>query len=222
MAKKVFLSPSNQFRNTYAWGNTNEGYQCGEIAKLLQIELKRCGFEVTLMHDYDMSEKVAKADSWGADLYIPIHSNACNGKADGTRLFCWDMSGNGYKACKDIFEYLAGITPGTTDLIKADPTLYEIKHPNAPTAYIETDFHDVPTIAKWIVEHKRDIVVAICKGVCKYFGVAYKTDEPPKKAAAETLYRVQVGAFRNKKYAEDMKDKLKASGYDAFVVTVQK
>ena len=29
---KVFLSPSNQYDNVYAYGNTTEGVQCGKIA----------------------------------------------------------------------------------------------------------------------------------------------------------------------------------------------
>ena len=40
----------------------------------------------------------------------------------------------------------------------------------------------------------------------------------PRGASVTTLYRVQVGAFRNKSYAEAYKAKLKADGYDAFIV----
>ena len=171
---KVFLSPSNQFANKYAWGNTNEGKQMGLVANLTKKALERCGITVMLMHDQSMAEKVKTADTWGAQLYVPIHSNACNGEVAGTRMFCWDRSGNGYKACRDIFKYLAPITPGESESIKVDQTLFEIKTPKAPVAYIEVDFHDVESVAKWIVEHTSDIAEAICKGVCDFFGVAYK------------------------------------------------
>ena len=30
---KVFLSPSNQYDNRYAYGGTTEGVQCGKIAE---------------------------------------------------------------------------------------------------------------------------------------------------------------------------------------------
>ena len=171
---KIFLSPSNQFGNAYAYGNTNEGKQMGLVAQLLKVALERNGFAVMLMHDESMSTKVQKANAWGADLYIPIHSNACNGQVGGTRMFCWSKPGAGYSACQSIFEYLAPITPGTSESIKVDQTLFEIKYPYAPVAYIETDFHDVPAIAEWIVNHTADIAEAICKGVCKYSNVTYK------------------------------------------------
>ena len=33
MAKKIFISPSNQNGNSYAYGKTNEAEQCGRIGK---------------------------------------------------------------------------------------------------------------------------------------------------------------------------------------------
>ena len=148
---KIFLSPSNQYENRYAYGNTNEGKQMGIVANLLKVSLQRCGFDVLLMHDESMATKVAKANAWGADLYIPIHSNACNGKVSGTRMFCWSIPGAGYDACLAIFRYLAPVTPGESESIKVADDLYEVRYPYAPVAYIETDFHDVPSVAKWII-----------------------------------------------------------------------
>ncbi len=172
---KVFLSPSNQFANAYAYGNTNEGEQMGIVAGYLKKALERCGIEVMLMHDYSMSAKCQAADKWGADLYIPIHSNACNREVAGTHMFCYSRSSRGYTACLDIFEFLAPLTPGSrSEVISVRSDLFEVYKPSAPTAYIEIDFHDVKSVAKWIIEHPADIAEAICKGVCKYFGVNYK------------------------------------------------
>ena len=33
MAKRVYISPSDQVENKYAWGNTNEHVQCQRIAE---------------------------------------------------------------------------------------------------------------------------------------------------------------------------------------------
>lgn len=221
MAKKIFLSPSDQTKNQYAYGNTTEAVQCGKVATALKAALERCGFEVKLMHYYTMAEKVAASKTWGADLYIPIHSNAYNGTVSGTRMFCYNTSGEGYKACKAIFAYLAPITPGTSESITAYPGLYEVKYPSAPTAYIETDFHDNYTAAKWLVENVENIAEAICHGVCDCFGYAYKaeevTPEPEEEDVPDVLYHVQVGAFRNKENAEALRAKLEEDGYESFV-----
>lgn len=227
MAKKIFISPSNQTDNAYAYGGTTEAVQCGRIAAALKTALDRCGFETMLMHYYSMANKVAAANKWGANLYLPVHTNAHNGKTAGTRMMAYNLTGAGYKACKAIFNRLAPVTPGTSENITARPGLYEIKTPNAPTAYIEVDFHDNPTVAKWLIEHPTEVGEAICQGVCDYFGYKYvapKTEQTEETAKPETepetpdvLYRVQLGAFAKKENAEALAEKLEADGYETYI-----
>lgn len=222
MAKKICITPSNQTDNLYAYGNTTEAVQCGKVATALKTALERCGFEVLLLHYYTMAQKVAKSNAWGADLHVPVHTNAFNGKVTGTRLFCYNTTGSGYKACQAIFKYLAPLTPGTSESITA-ASYYEIKYSNAPCAYVETDFHDNSSVAKWLIEHPVEVAEAICKGICEYFGYTYKAaevvEEPEEQDVPDTLYRVQVGAFRSKENAEALQAKLEADGYEAYVKT---
>ena len=218
---KVFLSPSNQDGNKYAYGNTNEMEQCGKIAYSCKSALERNGIDVMLMHSEDMGTKVTRSNAWGADFYIPIHSNAYNGAVSGTRMFYYSEGGEGHKMSKCIFNRLSPITPGTSDNIQQSTGLYETRMPNAYTAYIEVDFHDVPSVAKWIIEHTSEIGEAIAHGVCDYAGIQYKGPETAtekEQTVSDTLYRVQVGAFRVKGNAEAMLTKIKAAGFtDAFI-----
>ena len=174
MSKKIYISPSDQTKNTYAAGNTNEAVQCRQIAQYLVTALKRCGFEAKTNLTASMAARVTESNGLGADLHICIHTNGFNEKVTGTRLMSYDLKGEGYKACKAIFDVLAPLSPGTSENISAHPELYEIRKATAPTVYVEVDFHDVDEIALWIIEHKEDIAEAICKGVCKYYGVTYK------------------------------------------------
>lgn len=181
----------------------------------LEGALTRCGFAVWLVHYQDMATKCANADAWGADLYIPIHTNACNGEVSGTRIYTYDNTGEGRKAGLFVYNNLAPLTPGTSDNISADASLYEIRKPAAPTVYCECEFHDVPETARWIVTHTKTIAEAICRGVCEYFGVPYKApDEAPR---TEILYHVQVGAFKDRKNAEKMLKSVKDCGFEAFI-----
>lgn len=218
---KVYLSPSKQFNNAYAWGNTTEGEQCGRIGTACKAALERCGIEVMMEHKgVEIEDRCKHSNAWGADLHVPIHTNAYNGRVSGTRMFCYNSSGNGYKACKAIFDVLAPISPGTSESIKASPGLYEVRAAAAPTAYIETDFHDVPYVAQWIVEHTTEIGEAIAHGICNYFGIAYKRPAQPEATPADTgdkLYRVQVGAYAVRANAENMLAKLKAAGFNGFI-----
>lgn len=219
MSKKVFLSPSNQYDNVYAYGNTTEGVQCGKIADACKIALERSGVDVMLMHDESMQTKCAESNKFGADLHVPIHTNAFNGKVMGTRMFCYN-TGKGMAACKAIFARVAPLSPGTSENIQVNQKLYEVRVPAAPTAYIECEFHDTVEGAKWIVENITAIGEAIAHGVCDYFGVTFKEPEQPKPAkpvTTDTLYRVQVGAFAVRENAEKMLARLKAAGFEGFI-----
>lgn len=206
---KIFLSPSNQDENRYAWGDTNEAAVCRKIADSCKAYLEKKGFSVKLMQDETMETRVAAANNWCADFYIPIHTNAFNGTVSGTRMFYYTEGGKGHDLCKAIFNRLAPLTPGTSENIKQG-TFYEVKYPNAYTCYIEVDFHDVPETAKWLVEHTEEIGRTIAMGICDYAGV---------EAEDDILYRVQVGAFRNRDYALKLMAELKNIGYDAFIAT---
>ena len=220
---KVFLSPSNQYDNVYAYGNTTEGVQCGKIADACKIALERSGVDVMLMHDESMQTKCAESNKFDADLHVPIHTNAFNGKVMGTRMFCYSADGKGMAACKAIYARLAPITPGDSENIQVNADYYEVRVPAAPTAYIECEFHDTVEGAKWIVENTVLIGETIARGICDYFGVKFvekpKPVEPEKK---DVLYRVQIGAYKIKANAEKRQAEAKAAGFtDAFIVTVE-
>lgn len=191
MAYKIFLSPSNQFSNTYATGDTNEGEQMGRLAKLVGERLIKRGFAVKTMHDFPLAHKVDTSDRWGADLYVPLHSNAFNGKVGGTRIFYWSKGGSGYNAGLAIYNRLAPLTPGTSDGMQQDPMLYEIKYPEAPTVYVEVEFHDNLGLAQWIKDNLVKIADAIAAGIYDYFNVPQAS-----------RYTVCIGTYDSRAAAE--------------------
>lgn len=219
---KVYLSPSNQTDNRYAYGNTTEAVQCGKIADACRIALERSGVTVKVGHMPSMQDKCKESNAFGADLHVPIHTNAFNGTVSGTRMFYYAEGGEGQKACQAIFARLAPVTPGTSENIRADASLYEVRVPAAPTAYIECEFHDNPAASQWIVENTGLIGEAIARGICDYFGVTFQEKEQPKpvepeKPATDKLYRVQVGAFAVRENAERMLRRLRDAGFEGFI-----
>lgn len=197
---KVYLSPSDQTSNKYAYGNTNEAVQCRLIADACEVALKRCGFEVKNNKTDSMEARCSESDKWGADLHVPIHTNAYNKSVTGTRIFCYSKSSKGYKAAHAIFDVLAPLTPGESENVSVNASLYETRYPNAPTAYIEVDFHDVADVAKWIIENAVLIGEAICEGICNYFGKQYI----PNVVAPVPVYCVELGEYDTNKEADAM------------------
>lgn len=205
MSKKIYLSPSNQNSNKYATGNTTEMAQCDKIAKATETALKRCGFSVKVGKSGDtMQNRCKESDNFGADIHMPIHTNAYNGKVTGgTRVFC--LNSNGRKAADAVLKTLGAISPGTADSVSYQTGLYEINVPKALTIYVECEFHDTKTGSDWIRNNTANIGEAICKGLCSYFGVTYKkagesssnnSDSAAKKPSAEAFksYIVKITA----------------------------
>ena len=185
---KIYLSPSNQNANTYATGNTNEMAQCDKIAAATAKALDRCGFEVMVAKSGTLMQKrCPESDKFGADIHMPIHTNASGygNYTGGTRVFCLNSSGK--KAAQAVCNSLGAITPGKDDAVIYKKDLYEINVPKALSLYVECEFHDTVTGSNWIRKNINEIGEAICKGLCKYYGYTYvapaKNTKTTKKSA---------------------------------------
>ena len=216
MAKKIYLSPSNQNGNKYATGNTNEMEQCNKIAAEAESALKRCGFTVKRApKGQNMTVSINESNAWKADLHIPIHTNAFNNKTTGgTMIMVYSNSGENAKAAKAIKAALDPITPGKDYAIQTRADLAELRQTAAIAVYCECEFHDTKEGASFIIANTDKIGEAIAKGVCGYYGVKYIA---PASAEAKAKYYVQIGAYAEKKNAEAQVKAAKAKGFDAFI-----
>lgn len=211
---KVYLSPSDQTRNMYAgMSGVSEADICRKIANACQKALERCGIEVCNNQTYNMANRVKQSNRWSADIHVCIHTNAYNGKVGGTRVYTYSNKTAALPYAKAIYSGLSAISPGKSDNMTTYPTLYELRMTKAKAVYCECEFHDVTEYAKWIVNNVDSIGETICKGICSASGIKYI--EP---STSNKLYTVQVGAFSVYANAEAMSKKLKAAGFENFVI----
>lgn len=223
MAKKIYLSPSSQVENLYATGGTNEQVQCRKIAAACEAYLKKAGFEVKNGSYGTMYTRTDESNKWGADLHVPIHTNAFNGKiTGGTQIYMTKLTGEHKKVGQAVLNRLVPLTPGNShEKLIQNNEFYEINYANAITVYCECEFHDTKAGADYIRNNVTKIGEAIAKGICDYYGVKVVTETPKKEEATnnEIKYRVQIGAYNKKENAEAMVKKLKVAGFDAIIKT---
>lgn len=186
---KIYLSPSAQPANSYAVGNTNEQVQCNRIAEAAKSALERCGFAVRKAPEgQGYKDSVAESNAWGADLHIPIHTNAGGGA--GTVVFVHGGTAKQMQYAKPIYDEVQTASPGTTDYgVRVNSGLYELGYTTATAVYIECEFHDRADLAAWIIEHTTELGEAIARGVCIGAGVPYIAPEPkpdPEPVKPET------------------------------------
>lgn len=171
---KIYLSPSDQVSNPYAYGGTNEARQCRKIAAACKTALERNGFEVkTSFADGSnaMYERVRESNAWGADVHVCIHTNA--GGGCGCVVFVASKSPERMKYAQPVFDAIDAITPYRSVYGIREKQFYEIRNTTGTCIYCECEFHDSPDTARWIVEHTDDIGEAICRGICRAAGRNY-------------------------------------------------
>lgn len=232
---RVCLSPSNQDGNPYASGGVTEADVCGLIAKAAQVVLDAHGVKTICPHLDGMAEKCRQSDAFGANLHVPIHTNASvPHTAVGTRCYCSAFGSPGHEAAKAIWGYLAPLTPTPGDCIKEAPGWYEIATPAAWTAYVEVDFHDVPSVAEWLIKNATACGEAIAHGILDYFGIAWDgshpapapAPEPAPETGGKVRHRViveggRIGSFADADKATALLEQLSALGVTARIETVQ-
>lgn len=222
MAKKIYLSPSMQAHNMYAYGGTNEMEECNRIAEYAKMALERNGFEVKVApKGQSMVKSIEESNKWKPDLHIPIHTNAANGSADGTLVMIYSNEKKNMEPAEYIYKAVSSISPGSTKRsIQVRKDLAELRDTNSVSVYIECEFHDNLAISKWIIENKSAIGEAIAKGICEYYGVKYNQNGANNSdQKSDGLYKVQVGAYKLRSNAEKMATKLKDLGVNDVYIT---
>lgn len=211
---KIAISPEDRSSNIYHKNalyngkQTNEHVQMCRFADALEQHLVRCGFEVYNMQFGNMFDRVAYANKMGVSLYIAPHSNGFDGTARGCRIHCYPSEKS--RAFGQLL--VDGVKPlCTSDMpeprLVEDSGLYELRTPVAPSVLPEWAFHDNKSDAEWIIANIDKLAEMTARACCTYFNKEY----------VSRMYRIQLGAFRNKTYAENMLKTVKINYPDAFI-----
>lgn len=222
---KIYLSPAYHYFNGCAVEGCDETTHNNLYMDELEPFLKACGIEYKRgtrrvpKSSEDgtalMKKAVAESNEWGADVHYVSHTNAFDGSVQGYRPIIYTGSKNGKKIAECIIAERKKIY-GKPIKLTERTDLYELRVPNAVSYYEEHVFHDNLEDATWFHNHLRGIARATCKGLCAYFGIPFVEPEA-EKTEGGTLYRVQVGAFKNRTNAEKMLADLKKAGFDGYI-----
>lgn len=223
---KIYLSPSNQPNNSYCVGDTNEKIQMEAVAAkvkaILDSEYDCETVMATLNKGIGLNERALEAKNKGCSVYLAIHSNAGGaGKASGAVAFHHPGNATSKALATAVVKELGAICPVKSNRSAAvvDGSGYgEIRNPEKQgliPVLAETDFHDNPNTAQWMINNKDAIARAYVNALVSSLGIVKKVTSIP--SAGGKLYRVQVGAYSVKDNADNMLRKLKAAGFDGYI-----
>lgn len=212
MNKKIYINPGHSDKDPGAVGYETErrlNVKCAEYMNRYLIQNYDC---VTRMNPGTMNsvkEVASDANGWKADLLVSIHFNA--GGGDGYEALVY---GSSRVELGRLFEKQVLAAGQNSRGVKLRPDLGILRLTHMPAVLNEGAFVDNKTdIADWNEDAELEkLAIAYAEAAAEYLKLS-------RKKAENTLYRVQVGAFRNPEGAKAVQQKLQRAGFDAIIVT---
>lgn len=207
--------------------------------------LKNKGVDVVYTRTDDIYEtpfkKATDANDAGADYFVSFHRNSGENPntASGAQTLIYSNGGEKEKLARNIQDNL--VEQGFKDLgIVERPNLVVLKRTKMPAVLIETGFINNDKDNAKFDDDFDAVANAIAAGILTT--IDYDTvsaapvrttgdmpddpyaqfeeikDEPDDVCDCSKLYRVQIGAFRNRENAERLLNSALADGFPAFII----
>ena len=198
--------------------NTKEKDLNLSIALACRDVLVKHGVSVKMSRSKDendsLSDEIKECNGFAPDLAVDIHNNA--GGGDGAEAFYHYGGGKSKVLAENILGEIVKVgqnSRGAKIRKNANGKDYYgfIRQTSCPTVIVECAFVDNATDLKILATEgdRQKVGQAIAKGILKTLGVEIQ---------CERRYKVQVGCYLYRENAEDMQKKIKAVGFDAFIV----
>ena len=225
--KKVFIGAGHGGKDSGAIGRDGlkEKDLNLSIARACGAALERYGVKVLLSRTKDeadpVDQEVKECNAFAPDLAVDIHNNA--GGGDGAEAFHSRVGGLGKTAAENILAEIAALGQrirGAKTRLNASGSDYYafIRDTKAHAVIVECAFVDSADIALIDTEAERiKVGEAIARGILRTLGIVGEAEKTP--AEAPKLYRVQVGAYKDKRNADAAVARLKQAGFDAIIIS---
>ena len=186
MAKKVYLSPSDHGvgNNKCLHSGCYEDKHTRPIAEVCAKHLKNSGVKVMVGEpNQGLYKRCNDSNNFGADLHVPIHTNAWSDPEMRYLMFMFYADNEKYRKVFNIVApELEAVYPGlgkSKFAVRKDLT--EVISPYAVTIYCELGFHTNQKDCDEFIHNPEVIGKALAKGICKYLGVDFAEKNEPEQ-----------------------------------------
>lgn len=198
-AAKVYINPSDQTHNEVSGGGVESDYALMN-AELMSEKLRAGGF--TTVVDQDFYNAPSNANSWGADVFVSVHSNAGSSPNVGHGTSALYLSDAGRALGEAIVTAMLTRIPygafGEGLFYRDD--LHVLNATVMTAALAETVFHDCsttsgvqghpPSESAFLrsAEGREAISSGLAEGVCAYFSTSCPPSPPSRGSLKGIVY----------------------------------
>ena len=213
--KKIFIDPGHGGSESGAVNKTalEKDINLSVALRLKQLLLE-VGFEVKLSREtdvyIDLQTRCDMANSWGADYFISIHHNACNGKTSGYEVIHSIIHGVGFDMANLIAKEFEAIGQKADSLGVYDKESQTnpghdyyavIRGTNAPANITEFGYMDSVDYSKFdTLPELEQEAGAIFRGICHYYDVFPEVSETVSSVDDVIDYLYKIGKIKSPEY----------------------
>ena len=171
----------------------------------------------------ELSERAAIANKLNADYFISVHINAGGGTGFESYIYNGNVSSATIAYQNVIHAEIMKAIGNVTDRGKKRANYAVLRETKMPAILTENLFIDNANDAAKLKSEQflQQVAYGHVQGIVKAFGLKKKANstpsQPQQKVSDKKLYRVQVGAFADRKNAERLADELKKKGYPVYI-----
>ena len=216
MIPKIYIDPGHSSVDPGAVGYEIERDLNEKVSQYMDEYLQAnyvCETKVDPVENNSLRAVADAANGWKADLFVSNHFNA--GGGDGWEGLVYNDS---RVPLGKIFEKYVLQVGQNSRGVKLRPDLAVLRQTDMPAILNEGAFVDnQKDIADWNEDKELEkLAMAYAKATAEALGL-----EAPA-APAGKIYRVQVGAYKEKANAEKMREKLAKAGFEGILVAADK
>ena len=177
---KIFLNPGHCIGIDSGAVNKHNGAEeaniCYSVACKVEEYLKNAGCSVYTLQSNNLCGEypahpniVATANELGADIFISLHCNAFNEKANGTECLVFAKGSYSSENLANAIQNQIISSLGTVDRgVKERPDLAVLKGTKMPAVLVEMAFIDNADDCSKLISKQDDFARAIARGVTDY------------------------------------------------------
>lgn len=186
--RTIYLSPSEHGvgANKCLHKGCYEDKHTRPIAEAIKKYLPSAQFKVVIAKaGTTMAQRVAESNSVGADIHMPIHTNAAGDKTARYLMFMFYADNSDYRNMFNLISAPVVEAYGKKAVFAVRKDLYEVNQPKAKTFYCELGFHTNQKDCDEFI-HNSDLVgKALAEGICNYYRVDMEKTKETKKIVDE-------------------------------------
>lgn len=221
---KIFIDPGHGGSDPGAMANGLQEKNitltiATDIREMLTSEYENVSVQMSRTGDQtvSLSARTNAANNWRADYYLSIHVNA--GGGTGFESYVDPGVGRPTVTYQEMIhqKVLEQVQFPNRGLKQA--SLHVVRESNMPAILTENGFidHTVDAAKLKSSSFLESLARGHVNGIAAAFRLSKKAVTPPSQPPTNSLFRVQIGAFRNKTNADQLVGRAKAKGFQTYL-----